>query len=217
MDLVAWSGVPTLWQKAFELAWQTFQEGSNPIGALIADASGTVVATGKSAVRAPVSGVKLAHCEIAHAEVNALMQLDNRLHSKRRSAQYTLYSTLEPCPLCMSALYMSDVKSLSFAATDSFAGSVNLLGTTPYLQRKQRRVDGPVPGLGEVSIFLNVYYNVLHRESANAIHDAFAEDYPEAVAAALSLAEQDVLKLRENQPVDTAFDKVVEVLRKPDA
>jgi hypothetical protein len=112
---------------------------------------------------------------------------------------------------------MSDVKSLSFAATDSFAGSVNLLGTTPYLQRKQRRVDGLVPGLGEISIFLNVYYNVLHRESANAIHDAFAEDYPEAVAAALSLAQQDVLKLRENQPVDTAFDKVVEVLRKPDA
>ena len=217
MDLVSWSEVPTLWQKAFELAWQTFQEGSNPIGALIADASGKVIATGKSAVRAPVSGVTLAHCEIAHAEVNALMQLDNRLHSKHGSAQYTLYSTLEPCPLCMSALYMSDVRSLSFAATDGFAGSVNLLGATPYLQRKQRQVNGPVPGLGEVSIFLNVYYNVRHGEPATEIHDAFAEDYPQAVATALSLAEQDVLKLQEIQCIDTAFDKVVEVLRKPDA
>jgi len=55
-----------------------------------------------------------------------------------------------------------------------------------------------------------------HREPATEIHDAFAEDYPEAVATALLLAEQDILNLHEIQCVDTAFDKIVEVWRKPD-
>ena len=41
-----------------------------------------------------------------------------------------VYTTTEPCPLCMGALYMSGVRGLRFTSRDPWAGSANLLGTT---------------------------------------------------------------------------------------
>jgi hypothetical protein len=38
---------------------------------------------------------------------------------------------------------MSGLRELRYAARDPFAGSINLLGTTPYLSRKPIRVFGP--------------------------------------------------------------------------
>jgi hypothetical protein len=43
----------------------------------------------------------------------------------------------------MGMFYMSGVRTLYFAARDPWAGSVNLLGTTPYLSRKPIKVFGP--------------------------------------------------------------------------
>ena len=54
-----------------------------------------------------------------------------------------LYTTTEPCPLCLGAFYMSGVRTLHYAAREPFAGSTNLLGTTPYLSRKPIKVIGP--------------------------------------------------------------------------
>lgn len=207
-QIPSWQSVAEPWRLAFELAWETYLEGSNPIAAVIVDKNSNVVATGKSAVRANVSKVVINHCEIAHAEVNALLRLDNRVHDKQAAADYTLFSTMEPCPLCMSAIYMSDVKTLRYAARDGFGGSVNLLGTTPYLSRKTRHVEGPVPGLDEVSIFLNVYYNVRYATDAEAVHEAFAQDYPDAVNAARKLGEGDRLNFDEKPDTQFMFERV---------
>ena len=38
---------------------------------------------------------------------------------------------------------MSGLRELRYASRESWAGSVNLLGTTPYLQRKRIRLFGP--------------------------------------------------------------------------
>jgi tRNA(adenine34) deaminase len=211
-----WADVAPVWQRAFELAWETYQERSNPIAALIVNSSGRIIATGKSAVRGDVSNVILRRCEIAHAEINALMRLDNRRHDKEQAAGYTLYCTLEPCPLCLSALYMSDVKSLHYAAADAYAGSVNLLGSTPYFSRKQRHVTGPIAGLAEVSIFLNVYADLTHRNlnpETDPVHDAFARDYPEAVGIARATGPSDALALNDMDTLADAFPVIVEALR----
>lgn len=178
-----WADVSPLWQQAFELAWQSHRAGSNPIGALVSDASGRVVSTGKSAVRAEMKDVVVCHNEIAHAEVNALLGLDNRQHGKQQAAGYTLYATLEPCPVCFSAFYMSDVGTLRFAARDAFGGSTNLLGTTPYLSRKQRKLVGPEPVLAGFSVFLNVLHDLrAGLPEDDPVHAAFESDYPRAVA-----------------------------------
>lgn len=213
-----WVDLDPIWRTAFELAWEGYREGSNPIAAVIADSRGNVVATGKSAVRGDLSGVLLKRSEIAHAEVNALANLDNRKHGKELAGTYTLYVTMEPCPLCMSALYMSDVKRLCYAAQDAYAGSTNLLGATPYLARKRRDVTGPVQGLGDVSAFLCVYYDLRHSgdDPPDVVHQEFARAYPLAVRKARDLATADQLAIEKEADAGVVFDRVCQALW-PDA
>ena len=200
----SWDELPSPWRRCFELVWQSFVEGSKPIASVVTNADGTVVATGRSAVRRPLSGVVVSHNEIAHAEVNALLRLDNRDHADVE--RYTLYASLEPCPVCFGAFYMSGIRQLAFAAKDRFGGSTNLLGTTPYLSRKPIVVDGPVAGLEHVSIFLNIYFDELHDAAGdNLVNDAIAEDYPHTVDLARRLGRADALELGSVQAVADAW------------
>ncbi len=210
-----WTDVPSVWQRCFALAWEAHLEGSNPIAAAVVDAEGNVVATGKSAVKAALTNVHSSNCEIAHAEVNALLALDNRIHTKTKAREYTLYATLEPCPLCFSALYMSDVSRLIYAAPDRFGGSTNLLGTTPYLSRKSTEIEGPVPGLDEFSIFLNVYCDLLRGgDTPDVVHDALAEDYPEVVEQAQQLAPEDALGIRREPDISRVYSVIIDAMER---
>jgi tRNA(Arg) A34 adenosine deaminase TadA len=200
--------VPPLWRRCFQLAWDAHLGGSNPIGALVADPDGHVVSTGKSAVRAPLDGVTIHHNELAHAEVNALLGLDNRKHPKAIARDYTLYSTMEPCPLCFASLYMSDVETLRYAARDPFGGSTNLLGTTPYLSRKTRHIHGPVDVLESVSIFLFVYHDLVTGVESEAVHGAMADGQAAAVEAAGRVAAGDERALLEGQAT-IPFDRIL--------
>lgn len=166
-----WSEIPHIWQECFKEAWKSFQEGSRPIGALVADKEGSIIARGKSAAFNSLTDSVISNNELAHAEINALLKLDNRIHTSRNA--YTLYSTMEPCPLCFGAFYMSSIRNLQFAAKDKWAGSTNLKDSTSYLSLKPVKVDGPIPHLEQLCIVLNLYFdNRLHSgkqtRSANA-------------------------------------------------
>ena len=94
--------------------------------------------------------------QLAHAELNALLELKlstAEIHS------HTIYTTLEPCPLCMGAIYMSGVRTLYYASPDTYAGSTDLLGKTWYLAHKPIQVFGPFyGGLAELGCALHVDY-----------------------------------------------------------
>jgi tRNA(adenine34) deaminase len=71
----------------------------------------------------------------AHAEVLALKQAAARVRSWRLEGA-TVYSTLEPCPMCAGALVLSRVARLVYAARDAKAGAIDSLfslGTDPRL------------------------------------------------------------------------------------
>ena len=64
------------WRECFELAWEAFRAGTIPVGAVVADPSGTIVARGRNRIfdhTAPPG--QLAGTYIAHAELNALAAL----------------------------------------------------------------------------------------------------------------------------------------------
>jgi tRNA(adenine34) deaminase len=65
--------IPYVWQHTFEVAWESFLEGSRPVGAVVVNDEGEVVSTGKSSIRKETSGACVFHNEIAHAEVKALI------------------------------------------------------------------------------------------------------------------------------------------------
>lgn len=114
------------------------------IGAAIADQAGQVLARGRNQV---VDTDRAFH-PLRHAELAVLTAFDYTRYDP--PFDYILYTTLEPCPLCMGAFYMSGLRKIRYAACDPHAGSINLLGTTPYLQRKPIRVIHPQQDILEI-------------------------------------------------------------------
>lgn len=133
-DFGFWTSLSPAWRAALEQAWTAYRHGSFPIGAAISDAGGNVVARGRNGIHDSGSdGLRVREHPLAHAEINALLAWDG---DRESAAGYALHTTMEPCPLCLGAFYMSGLRTLHYAARDPFGGSLNLLGATPYLARK---------------------------------------------------------------------------------
>ncbi len=181
-----WDTMSEAWRVSFEQAWEAYCQGSVPIGAALVDTTGKVVVKGRNRIyetQAP-AGTVHGH-KLAHAELNCLLQLQGQDLSEVRS--YTLYTTVEPCPLCFGALVMSNVRNLRYAARDAWAGSADLIRANHYLRSKPLRFDGPEPVLGEVAALLHSVYvleRVAKRGKESELIAAWAIDYPKGVALA---------------------------------
>ena len=95
--------------QAIELSRHALEdEGKTPFGALV-DIDGDVVGTGTSSVielRDPT----------AHAEIMALRAAGGRLGNHLMEGA-VMYSSSEPCPMCLVACYWARVSRLVYAAT----------------------------------------------------------------------------------------------------
>ena len=129
-----WASLEQPWRECLTEAWEAYRVGAQPFGAVVVDPLGQVVARGRNRIRHEAPN------PLAHAELEALMSFD---YAHLNPHPCTLYALVEPCPLCMGALYMSGVRRLKFACRDPVAGSSNMLGTTPYLSRKPVVASGP--------------------------------------------------------------------------
>jgi len=119
----AWAALEQPWQLAFELAWEAFQAGSVPVGAVVVDPGGGLVTQGRSRsneLSAPPG--QLAGTYLAHAEVNALAGL-----APGDYWSHVLYTTLEPCLLCTAALTHSHVGAVRYAASDPLWAGIEQL------------------------------------------------------------------------------------------
>jgi len=198
-----WDSLAPVWQACIEEAWQAYGAGSVPIGAAVADAHGQVIGRGRNRIAdqsaAPASlpddhpgrNRPVFNHDLAHAELNALLSLraeawDETTPNNKR--QWTLHTTVEPCPLCLGAFYMSGLRQLHYAARDSFAGSVNLLGATPYLSRKPIRVSGPHPALEPICLALVVESHL--QETSGERTQFLLSHWREAVPQGVALGER---------------------------
>lgn len=91
--------------------------GEVPVGAVVTDAAGAVLARAGNAVEA-------GHDPSAHAELLALRVAAQRRGSKLL-ADCTLTVTLEPCPMCAQAISFFRVRRLVFGAYDPKGGGVD--------------------------------------------------------------------------------------------
>jgi tRNA(Arg) A34 adenosine deaminase TadA len=98
---------------AIDLATDNVKSGNGgPFGAVIVK-NGKVVATG-------VNTVTTSHDPTAHAEVNAIRNACAKLEDFQLDG-CEIYSSCEPCPMCLGAIYWSRADKLYFAATKSDA------------------------------------------------------------------------------------------------
>jgi tRNA(adenine34) deaminase len=80
----------------------------------------------------------------AHAVIEAIRETARKLGSDRL-ADATIFSTEEPCPMCIGALLASDIDALVYAAAndrDGAAGSIVQLAQHPELPRRIKIVSG---------------------------------------------------------------------------
>ncbi len=185
-----WDQLTLPWQEAFGLAWTSYLRGSNPIGSVIVDSDMQIITRGRNTIYDSAKGEDyITSNNLAHAEINAMLKLDINEHKQRNT--YFLYSTLEPCPQCFGALYMSGIKKLSFAARDRHAGSVNLYGATEYMKAKKLTIEGPFTGLEEISIALIVSRDIeVNKTEDHWLHDKFYMDSPLGVQLGRNLAKE---------------------------
>jgi tRNA(adenine34) deaminase len=118
---------------ALDLAAGAVAAGDVPVGAVVVDASGTVVGEG--------CNVREAHQDPAgHAEVVALRSAATTLGSWRLEG-CTLVVTLEPCPMCAGALMLARVSRLVLGAWDPKLGATGSVWDLVRDRRATHRVE----------------------------------------------------------------------------
>ncbi len=126
--------------------------GEVPIGAVVVDASGKVLARAGNrtlALRDPT----------AHAEILAIRTACELLGTERLMT-CDLYVTLEPCAMCAAAISFARIRRLYFGAADPKGGAVEH-GPRFFAQATCHHVPEIVGGLRET-------------EAANLLKDFFA-------------------------------------------
>lgn len=211
-----WEELSLPWRTAFEQAWEAYCSGSVPIGAALVDESGKVIATGRS-MQFERSGEpgQIVWSKLSHAELNVLLQISAHDHPNIRGC--TLYTTMEPCPLCFGALVMSNVRNLCYAARDAWAGSTNLLHANEYISSKPIRVTGPDEQLEIVSIAINTEHFLRHNEQHNqVVIQAWNKDCPSGVQLGREWFKQGKLDLlrQQDRSISSVFDEACSDLRK---
>jgi tRNA(adenine34) deaminase len=112
----------TMMRRALIAAESAAEKGEVPVGAVVARGEEilAVAANERESTRDPT----------AHAELLAIRQAATALGGWRLSG-CTLYSTLEPCPMCAGAAHAARVSRLVYATPDPKAGYAGTLHNTP--------------------------------------------------------------------------------------
>jgi tRNA(adenine34) deaminase len=121
------------------LAWEALLAGTNPIGAVVVDGAGTIVASGRNSVYGAARPDLLSASRLAHAEINALL----RLPVDQRNAGLRLVTSLEPCQMCAGAVRMATVGALTFLGADPVNGTAWALASGRYVNHYPVQVTGP--------------------------------------------------------------------------
>jgi tRNA(adenine34) deaminase len=112
-----------LMRRALEEAAQAAELGEVPVGA--------VIARGEEILAAAHNERETTNDPTAHAELLALRRAAARTGRSWRLTGCTLYSTLEPCPMCAGALHAARISRLVYATSDPKAGAAGTLYDFP--------------------------------------------------------------------------------------
>ena len=102
-------------REAIRLASANVENGGGPFGAVIAR-GGEIIATGVNRVTA--------NCDpTAHAEVSAIRAAAQKLGTFNLSG-CEIYSSCEPCPMCLGAIYWARLDRLFYGNTKADAARI---------------------------------------------------------------------------------------------
>jgi tRNA(adenine34) deaminase len=138
-------------RQALALAATAASADDVPVGAVVLDADGTVVGSGRNTRERDADPT-------GHAEIVAMREAA-AARGEWRLERCTLVVTLEPCTMCAGALVAARVERLVFGAFDEKAGAVGSLWDVVRDRRLNHRPE--------------VVSGVLAEESAELLRDFF--------------------------------------------
>ena len=95
-----------------------------PFGAVIIDKKGNIIASGNNQVL-------LKNDPTAHAEIIAIRRACEILDTYDLS-DYILYTSCEPCPMCLSAIIWSNIKEVYYGCTREDAAKIGFRDESIY-------------------------------------------------------------------------------------
>ncbi len=108
---------PDFMNLALDQARQAGNRGEVPVGAVLVDPeTGRVVAAAGNRVEAD-------HDPTAHAEM-LVIRAAAAAHGSARLIGFDLYVTLEPCPMCATAISFARLRRVEFGAYDPKGGGI---------------------------------------------------------------------------------------------
>ena len=110
---------------AIDISRRSVAEGGGPFGAVIAR-DGKVIATG-------ANSVTLKCDPTAHAEVSAIREAC-AAEKDFKLAGCEIYSSCEPCPMCLSAIYWAGIDRIYYANTRADAARIGFDDSLIYDQ-----------------------------------------------------------------------------------
>lgn len=120
-------------ERAIELARKAEREGNLPIGAVIS-LDREVIAEGRNRIWRPDYNPN------RHAEVEALRAVPKDLWA--RSREMVLYTTLEPCLMCLGAILLHHVGRVMYGSADDHGGAIQAMGPmSPYFESEAAKVE----------------------------------------------------------------------------
>lgn len=211
-----WQRLSPPWQTAIGEAWLAYSSGSLPHGAVITDAGGHIVSRGRNRINeksvAETEQTVLHGHRLAHAELNALTQTDWSTVDPRTCV---LYSTIEPCPMCIGAIRMANVREVRYAARDNTSGASSLIDKTPFLKNGNLHLLGSQDEELETLLLAMLIESALSHPSYPA-KEAWAEQLslgvPKAGRLGRKLYQSQQLRqwLTQGKDVDFVIDQLAE-------
>ena len=183
-----WTEVEKEWKKVFELSWVSFCEGNLPIAAIITDNLGNILSTGRNNYNI---SEKFLNSKVDHAETECVQMLDVIKFADVR--EYILYTSMEPCPMCMGTIVMGNIRKVRIAARDGWAGATDICNKSEYIKDKHIDIQFVDNIYGNIQIVFHSYVELRNFRKHNPVFKRFEEDYPTATVAAQRLYEDKVL------------------------
>lgn len=125
-----------LMREAIRLSEENVTNGGGPFGAVIAR-DGEIIATG-------VNRVTASHDPTAHAEVSAIREACRKLGTFDLNG-CVIYTTCEPCPMCLGAIYWAHLDKIYFGNNKTDAKNVGFDDSFIYAELELPRDKRKLP------------------------------------------------------------------------
>ncbi|MBQ9141559.1 MAG: nucleoside deaminase [Lachnospiraceae bacterium] len=162
--------LPPIWQKIFELAWQSLCKGSKAIAAVIVNEQGEIISEGRNRIGEACCPNPI----VVHAETEVIRNLDISKYPDTK--KYTLYAGLEPCPMCMGTIVMGRIRNVVIAARDDFGGAMKLIEHSSFMKSKNIQVTWLDNGLGDMQRAFQTVRELLFNEDKNKL-ESILQDF----------------------------------------